>query len=438
VVAVVDSLQVRTPNVKTNGEESRHTFPEFTPVPPSTRIQLSVVVLAIIVLGRSKNVFLFFLVLEDSFMKRNVALSKTGNRQGFTLIELLVVIAIIAILIALLLPAVQQAREAARRTQCKNNLKQLALAAHNFHDVYSRFPPGNLMEWKTDVGYTNAWRGSGPSRLSFGNTSGIGVLFQLLPYIEQANLYNNADIAKGFLDYSGSLTLQGGSKKGNATPWFFGRSAGSTSTNAWALAQTRMPMFECPSDPQLGKDYRLWYSQWCGAQTVSFGGGNSVDDVLKPTNYSGCGGMFAWASGNGRFSGCSGFLRNLDFNGDGRTPDITSESQMVGVFSYSRKKVAMRDITDGTSNTMLFGESTWGTQWNMAWMGASHMPMWWTYRFTKIGAGGLDNWTWHSYHTGGYQAASADGSVRFVSANTDRFISLKYAAMGDGLVLGEF
>ncbi len=92
------------------------------------------------------------------------------RQRGFTLIELLVVIAIIAILIALLLPAVQQAREAARRTQCKNNLKQIGLSLHNYHDVYNSFPNGTVST-------------------SAGNW-GISWWARVLPYVDQAPLYN--------------------------------------------------------------------------------------------------------------------------------------------------------------------------------------------------------------------------------------------------------
>ncbi len=92
--------------------------------------------------------------------------------RGFTLIELLVVIAIIAILIALLLPAVQQAREAARRTQCKNNLKQIGLAFHNYHDVYNTFPVGS-----------REWVGTG------GTSWGQSWWLSMLPYMEQSNIY---------------------------------------------------------------------------------------------------------------------------------------------------------------------------------------------------------------------------------------------------------
>src|SRR5438309_1662617 len=104
-------------------------------------------------------------------MVRNIG----TRRRGFTLIELLVVIAIIAVLIALLLPAVQQAREAARRTQCKNNLKQLGLAMHNYHDVHSCFPPAGIFLDQT----TNVWH-------SFHT--------YLLPYIDQNNVYQEFKI----------------------------------------------------------------------------------------------------------------------------------------------------------------------------------------------------------------------------------------------------
>lgn len=120
-----------------------------------------------------------FTVLEPSqltagdFMRR----TKCGQRRGFTLIELLVVLAIIAVLISLLLPAVQQAREAARRTECKNNLKQIGLALHNFHEVYNVFP-------------ASGWTTSGP-----GNPAGkfVGWRPLILPYLEQTNLQNLYD-----------------------------------------------------------------------------------------------------------------------------------------------------------------------------------------------------------------------------------------------------
>jgi prepilin-type N-terminal cleavage/methylation domain-containing protein len=104
--------------------------------------------------------------------------SSRRTKHGFTLIELLVVIAIIAILIALLLPAVQQAREAARRTQCKNNMKQLGLALHNYHDTHSAFPPGCLQIPNT--------AGTAPDR----TRGGWGWNTYVLPFVDQAPLYN--------------------------------------------------------------------------------------------------------------------------------------------------------------------------------------------------------------------------------------------------------
>jgi len=116
---------------------------------------------------------------------------KTRNRAdrkaGFTLIELLVVIAIIAILIALLLPAVQQAREAARRIQCKNNLKQVGLALHNYLDTYSSFPPAFV----SDISTTNTPGGE------------WSILARLMPYLEESNLYQQADLSRSYEDPSG-------------------------------------------------------------------------------------------------------------------------------------------------------------------------------------------------------------------------------------------
>jgi prepilin-type N-terminal cleavage/methylation domain-containing protein len=207
-------------------------------------------------------------------------------RPGFTLIELLVVIAIIAILIALLLPAVQQAREAARRTQCKNNLKQLGLALHNYHDTFKVFP--------------HRQGGTDPTPTESNRNEAGGTVF-LLPYVDQAPLYNQ--IAKGgtFVNTQGanevyppfgpSPTCCSG-REGRYPPW-----------------RVQLTVLKCPS-----------------AQNRPAGSFGS-------TNYA--------------FS-----------MGDSATNTRNSNSR--GVFFF-RSSVRISDITDGTSNTALMGEIAGGT-----------------------------------------------------------------------------
>ncbi|QDT65746.1 DUF1559 domain-containing protein [Calycomorphotria hydatis] len=198
------------------------------------------------------------------------------KRSGFTLIELLVVIAIIAILIALLLPAVQQAREAARRSQCKNNLKQIALALHNYHDNYNMFPQAQYQCFSPQcdhMGNHATWRG-------------FGWMVMILPYIEQKNIYD----------------------KWNFDTDFFG---GTTNNN---LNKIVIKTFHCPSD------------------------------LLYPDEYPG-----------NNYVGCAGSTANLwpSLAPKAATPILVAETN--GVFQRGAK-TRIRDITDGTSNTILLSE----------------------------------------------------------------------------------
>src|SRR4051794_39271355 len=111
---------------------------------------------------------------------------RSAIRRGFTLIELLVVIAIIAVLIGLLLPAVQAAREAARRAQCTNNMKQIGLALHNYHDTYLAFPPGAIADESVPGPVGNIWNGGFQNLMCW---RGL-----ILPHIEGNNIYNTVNL----------------------------------------------------------------------------------------------------------------------------------------------------------------------------------------------------------------------------------------------------
>ena len=158
------------------------------------------------------------------------------RRSGFTLIELLVVIAIIAILIALLLPAVQQAREAARRTTCKNNMKQLTLAIHNYHDVYLRFPPGQVNNRPgapgTNTGPENSDGCNGSGAPCPGSTWSLSILAQL----EQVGQFNN------FMKIAG--------ERPEVIDWL-----GHASYANFPVGNTMVPAFTCPSSPDPGGQF---------------------------------------------------------------------------------------------------------------------------------------------------------------------------------------
>ncbi len=330
-----------------------------------------------------------------------MSIRHSSPTRGFTLIELLVVIAIIATLVAILLPAVQQAREAARRSTCKNNLKQLGIALHNYHDVHGVFPIGCLF---VDQG------ASGPS-----NSNRSTWLSRILPQMEQSALYDNMD---------------------------FDRSSGNANWDPNQVRNAEIPAFRCPTDP---------------------GNKGTTNRSEGPTSYVACIGdtYRGWGDATG-LSSMPYMGTYVQGNGEWRNM-VYHNTDQDAIFA-TNSRTSLRDVMDGTSNTMVVSECLVGssiidddtgdvdvctgtarTQRGYAW---AYGPLEvWSYttknvpnaiveecvRFstrTSLGA--------KSMHKGGVQITVADGAVRFVSENINLATWRNLGQMNDGNVLGEF
>lgn len=305
------------------------------------------------------------------------------NRTGFTLIELLVVIAIIAILIALLLPAVQQAREAARRTQCKNNLKQIGLAIHNYESTHRVFPPSSTSGFGRGVwGYP----GTGPSDPNIHLHSFASLI---LPYVDGANLYNQINYNVSALD----------------------------PVNRQAAEQI-LSFYRCPS----------------------YAGQEFSDDPLYVTT-----------AGFDRFA-----IRNYVAMGATTVVGLSGAMPANGVM-FPGSRTGFRDITDGTSNTIMIAEtreeraSVWidGTSASVAARWMAPVPP--TFSGTTVSInhepyfqGGIfpntieQNWGPSSFHEGGAHHLLCDGSVQFLSENLDVGLYDGLVSRNGGEVIGEF
>ncbi len=320
-------------------------------------------------------------------------------RKAFTLIELLVVIAIIAVLIALLLPAVQQAREAARRTECKNKLKQIGLAIHNYHDVFEMFPPSG-------------------GRASRGWTHSHWV--NLLPYVDRAPMYSMWDFDsqdEGWIcDTNTSKNLA--ITRGKNQTWLY-------------CPSTTMPTEIQPCGPiSMSSYYGI-----AGATNTS---------TWAPASNTYVPGGIAYYSETGTI------LTTTGSTGSVKIPSVidgTSNTMMIGEISGY-----LLDPTGVNSRNDLRPGRDWG--WTMgthtSWVGAWQLqttviayPPNSTYTVNQVGVRLTDaharyNHPLSSAHTGGVHGLLVDGSVRFIGNNID-LDTLKYlAARNDAKVVGEY
>lgn len=317
------------------------------------------------------------------------------RRSAFTLIELLVVIAIIAILIALLLPAVQQAREAARRSTCKNNLKQLGLAIHNYHDVARQFPPCSI---------TNSVSGV---CAGYGGVAISGITL-MLPYMDQAPLYKNYDFNIG---------------------------QSSSSANVDEM-NTNIPVLQCPSDPNqlvqvTGACVKFPFpaGENSGGSNYVFGGGTGIWGTWVSDYTKDLGGIFL-NNGNKQ-------LRDVT---DGASNTIA----MGEVLWVSHQENVPGNGTGGKPAwavgiaTQLSFSSTSGINFNWTQFASTPGNCRGPNTTTGTACGGARSAALQSTHVGGAHVLLADGAVRFLSENINQTTLDFLAQRADGQVVGEF
>lgn len=332
--------------------------------------------------------------------------SMPRHPKGFTLIELLVVIAIIAILVALLLPAVQQAREAARRSSCKNNLKQLGLALHNYHDTYQLFPQGQFHIFYADG--SSSWHGH-------------SAWVSLLPFVEQNAIFDQ---------WNHSLHAYSGTNN--------------------TLRQNKISTFMCPSDTAFGSNSGPGnnYAGNAGSTPMIWVTGDSHGVIVRRK----CIGMRDITDGTSNVIMVSEILTG---DGDQNRVSDTDIAQLATAPTFANPEFATQAeldaagaLIDAIDPTAQASYSHCGRDW-----AAGHAyqtlfnttaPPNWKHRSAAFGGNfgecsdrsGL--WVARSRHKGGVQAGLADGSVRFISENLDLQTWHRLGARDDGQVLGEF
>ena len=317
--------------------------------------------------------------------------------HGFTLVELLVVIAIIGILVALLLPAVQAAREAARRTQCSNQLKQLALSFHNHHDAHTFLPSGG---W--------GWLWVGFPDQGFGKSQSGGWLFSTLPYMEENNLHSLGGGTTG--------TARREAARERVQSPFEGMTCPSRrDTNVYDMLSAGSFYYDCATLDRASKtDYA------CN------GGDTTITETSGGPSSEGAAETFLWRS------------------------DTSHYRRLMNGICFERSEVSFRNIFDGLSNTYMAGEKwMWDGDYETgldrgdnepAFTGNNIDTIRLTFREYRLSSdsqrvnSGTDYWKFGSAHPGGFYMAFGDGSVTFINLDIDPDVHAIRGSRDDGLI----